>query len=88
MAKVGAVMENTWHRANVTLFDGRSSGRKTFSVFADYELGDWTFGLYFAPDPCWVEVVLRAGPLSLSVIYWRSPPRFKAGDQIDAIEET
>lgn len=72
MAKAGFVMKATWHRAQVELIGSPHwRDRGSFSVYADYDLANWTFGLLFGLDGHWTEVVLQFGPLGLTVIYWR-----------------
>jgi hypothetical protein len=60
----------TWHRVNTTLV-GRSHAPGTVSVFFDYNLCNWSFGLDFEPDHLWTAVYFKLGPVSFEVTYWR-----------------
>jgi len=72
----------TWYHAQWILFDmaarrvrfdGTEDRESTVSVYLDYDIGSWSFGVRFQPDPCWYDFNLDLGPLSLSAIYWRKP---------------
>jgi len=65
-------MKSNWHRANVPLFDRRDNRPGTVSVFLDYNLESWLFGVYIERDESWYELRLDAGPLSISFLYWRA----------------
>lgn len=64
-------MKATWHKAQWALRDAGDDRAGTVSIYCDYDLRSWTFGLRFEPDPCWFDFHLDLGPISLSVIYWR-----------------
>jgi len=67
-------MRATWYHAQWPLLDvGDAQRDGSVSVFLDYNLGSWTFGVRFEPDPCWYDINLDLGPFSLSAIYWRKP---------------
>lgn len=63
-------MKTTWHRAS---FGADSGDQKagSFSIFFDYDLRCWLFGLSFDPDPSWFDVKLSLGPIGLNFMYWR-----------------
>lgn len=66
-------MKATWNRANIELFGAKKeAGPNTASVYLDYDLRSWTFGLRFENDPSWYGLHLDFGPVSLSFIYWRT----------------
>ena len=62
----------TWYKASTTLFD-RDQKIGTVSVYLDYELRCWLFGITFDPDPCWYDLRILLGPIGLSFMYWRRP---------------
>lgn len=65
-------MTPTWHSAAGALVDRDGDPRQgTMSVFWNYDLGNWTFGLAFEHDPCWYDLRIQAGPLNVSFCYWR-----------------
>lgn len=64
-------MKPTWHHANFALIDQGDAREGTMSVFLDYDIGNWTFGLRFEHDLCWYDIVVQVGPVHLSFCYWR-----------------
>jgi hypothetical protein len=63
-------MKATWHRYNDTIL-GQSYKPGTASVFLDYDLANWTFGLRGEHDGCWFSIHFQFGPVALELIYWR-----------------
>lgn len=64
-------MKPTWKRASATLLDRRNAREGTISIFVDYDLLRWTFGLRGEHDTSWYDFVIEFGPVSLSATYWR-----------------
>lgn len=67
-------MEATWYRASGRMLDTGDAKPKSFSVFYDYDLGNWTFGLRSDPDSAWYDLTIQVGPLSVCLMYWRALP--------------
>jgi len=63
-------MKPTWHRVNATIF-GRSHDPGTLSLFFDYNLLNWTFGICVQPDNLWTTVYIELGPIVFDFTYWR-----------------
>lgn len=63
-------MKASWHRISTALVD-RESREGSVSVFFDYDLGRWSFGLRFEHDPSWFDLNFDLGPISFSICYWR-----------------
>jgi hypothetical protein len=76
------VSEPNWHHANIAILD-RESREGTVSVFLDYDLARWTFGVRFEHDPCWYGIVIEAGPVSLTFDYWRRWQRIVSASSSD-----
>jgi hypothetical protein len=66
---------NAWYRASTTLFD-RNQKIGTITVYFDYDLRCWLFGVSMDPDPCWYDFRLSLGPVGVSFTYWRRPVFF------------
>lgn len=64
-------MKPKWHRVSTTLCGNRDQTPGTVTVFFDYNLLNWTFGLHFENDGCWRDMHLHFGPFSFSFCYWR-----------------
>lgn len=63
-------MEATWHRYNNTVF-GKSHDAGTVTMFFDYDLLNWTFGLRGERDDCWLSLHFQLGPFAVELCYWR-----------------
>lgn len=63
-------MKATWCRVSTTLFD-RDQRPGTVTVFFDYDLRCWLFGVSLDPDPSWYDLKFSFGPIGLSLNYWR-----------------
>ncbi len=66
-------MENRWHKAEAVLLD-HDSRSGTVSVFAHYDLLNWTFGVRAENDLCWYDFIIELGPIRFSFCYWREWP--------------
>lgn len=64
-------MEATWYRAAGTALSTGEEKPRSFSIFYDYDLGNWTFGLRSDIDPCWYDLTIQLGPISVCLMYWR-----------------
>ena len=64
---------NKWHRAAGGWF-GQQSEPGSFTLFWNWNLLNWTFGVSLDNDPCWWEIAFHIGPLILSFDYWRNVP--------------
>ena len=63
-------MKTRWNRASITLAgDNQEAG--SVSVFFDYDLRCWLFGLSFDVDDSWYDMKVSFGPIGLSFTYWR-----------------
>jgi hypothetical protein len=63
-------MKAKWYRASGALLDN-DPREGTVSVFYDYDLRAWTFGVRFEVDECWYGISFEFGPIRLSLNYWR-----------------
>lgn len=61
----------TWRRGEVAIKDKDGDREGTVSIFFNWNLWSWCFGLYIEPDPGWLEIRPEFGPVNLSIIYWR-----------------
>ncbi len=66
-------MDNKWHRAAGGWF-GQDSEPGTVTLFWNWDLLDWTFGLRLEDDPSWRDVHFHFGPISFDICYWRKHP--------------
>ena len=67
-------MEATWHRYNNTII-GADHKPGTATVFLDYDLLNWTFGVRGERDDYWLSVHIQFGPVAIEVCYWRRVPQ-------------
>jgi hypothetical protein len=63
-----------WYRKGVS-WDSNDQKSDSISLFADFDLLIWLFGIKFDIDPSWIDFSASIGPLSFSVIYWRKYER-------------
>jgi len=65
-------MEATWYRNTGTVVSTGEEKPGSVSIFYDYDLGNWTIGLRTDIDPCWYDLTIQTGPISICLMYWRS----------------
>jgi hypothetical protein len=63
----------SWHRINTTVL-GRGQEPGTATLFFDYNLAHWTFGVRVDPDHLWFTVYFEFGPITFDLTYWRLQP--------------
>ena len=63
-------MKPNWHRASVTLINN-SQEPGGVTVYFDYDLRCWLFGISISPDPYWYDLKISLGPIGFSLMYWR-----------------
>lgn len=61
-----------WYEADLTILDFFQRVG-TLSIYFDYDLRSWLFGVSFDPDPCWHDLRISLGPIGLAFTYWRKP---------------
>lgn len=66
-------MDNKWHRAAGGWFEQDSTPGK-ITLFWNWDLLDWTFGVRFENDLCSRDMHLHFGPISFDLCYWRKHP--------------
>lgn len=64
-------MKPTWTRVSTTIY-GDSHDPGTVSIFFDYDLRCWLFGVSSDLDPSWYDFKISIGPIGLSFMYWRT----------------
>ena len=62
----------SWHKSSLTVADADQK-IDTVSVYLDYDLRSWLFGVSFEPDPYWYDLRISFGPVGIAFTYWRSP---------------
>lgn len=64
-------MKARWFRADWTLF-GKSHKPETVSAYLAFDIRCWMLGVCLDVDPFWYDVQFTLGPLSLTLMWWRS----------------
>ncbi len=64
-------MKTTWHRASFELLGSPDQEAGSVSLFFDYNLSSWCFGIALTNDPHWYDFCLEFGPLIFTLTYWR-----------------